>query len=179
MKVGIVVPFSWSFWGAVLEHAELKSEALRKRGHDVKIMIGNDPPGHVHARAPPAARPPRRPAAGRDPGRPHGDRPRERLAAEHRAQPAVTFRLKRIFAEERFDVLHLHEPMTPAICVSTLARREVPDRRDLARGRRAQLDALRPARSGGSCWTGSTTGSPSPTRRARRRSGGSRGWSSR
>ena len=45
MKVGIVVPFSWSFWGAVLEHAELKSEALRARGHEVKIVIGNDPPG--------------------------------------------------------------------------------------------------------------------------------------
>ena len=45
MKVGIVVPFSWSFWGAVLEHAELQSEALRARGHDVRIIIGNDPPG--------------------------------------------------------------------------------------------------------------------------------------
>ena len=45
MKVGIVVPFSWSFWGAVLEHAELQAEALRARGHDVKIVIGNDPPG--------------------------------------------------------------------------------------------------------------------------------------
>ena len=45
MKVGIVVPFSWSFWGAVLEHAELQSEALRARGLDVRIIIGNDPPG--------------------------------------------------------------------------------------------------------------------------------------
>ena len=34
MKVGIVVPFSWSFWGAVLEHAELQAEALRARGLD-------------------------------------------------------------------------------------------------------------------------------------------------
>src|SRR5581483_11922799 len=45
MKVGIVVPFSWSFWGAVLEHAELQAEALRARGLDVRIIIGNDPPG--------------------------------------------------------------------------------------------------------------------------------------
>src|SRR2546430_17228946 len=45
MKVGIVVPFSWSFWGAVLEHAELQAEALRARGLDVRIVIGNDPPG--------------------------------------------------------------------------------------------------------------------------------------
>jgi len=35
--------------------------------------------------------------------------------------PTVPFRLKKVFAQERFDVLHLHEPMTPAICVATLA----------------------------------------------------------
>ena len=28
MKVGIVVPYSWSFWGGVVEHAELQAEAL-------------------------------------------------------------------------------------------------------------------------------------------------------
>ena len=45
MNVGIVVPFSWSFWGAVLELAELQADALRRRGVDVRIVIGNDPPG--------------------------------------------------------------------------------------------------------------------------------------
>ena len=29
MKVGIVVPYSWSFWGGVVEHAELQADALR------------------------------------------------------------------------------------------------------------------------------------------------------
>ena len=45
MKIGIVVPFSWSFWGAVVEHAELQAAALRERGHDVRLIMGNDPPG--------------------------------------------------------------------------------------------------------------------------------------
>ena len=45
MKIGIVVPFSWSFWGAVVEHAELQAAALEERGHDVRLVIGNDPPG--------------------------------------------------------------------------------------------------------------------------------------
>src|SRR5918995_6881353 len=45
MKVGIVVPFSWSFWGAVVEHAELQAAALRERGHGVRLVMGNDPPG--------------------------------------------------------------------------------------------------------------------------------------
>ncbi len=45
MKVGIVVPYSWSFWGAVVEHAELQAEALRGLGFDVRTIMGNDPPG--------------------------------------------------------------------------------------------------------------------------------------
>jgi hypothetical protein len=45
MKVGIVVPFSWSFWGAVVEHAELQAEALRRLGIETRTIIGNDPPG--------------------------------------------------------------------------------------------------------------------------------------
>ena len=45
MKIGIVVPFSWSFWGAVVEHAELQAAALEALGHDVRLIMGNDPPG--------------------------------------------------------------------------------------------------------------------------------------
>src|SRR6059058_4220889 len=45
MKVGIVVPYSWSFWGGVVEHAELQADALRALGHEVKTIMGNDPPG--------------------------------------------------------------------------------------------------------------------------------------
>jgi phosphatidyl-myo-inositol alpha-mannosyltransferase len=121
MKVGIVVPFSWSFWGAVLEHAELQSEALRARGIDVKIIIGNDPPGRFtqalhprhgrHGPPPPDVIP-----VGRTVIVPaNGSLPNLVLT------PRVPFKLKQVFAEERFDVLHLHEPMTPAICISTLA----------------------------------------------------------
>src|SRR5436309_5696574 len=45
MKVGIVVPYSWSFWGAVVEHAELQAEALRRQGLETRTIMGNDPPG--------------------------------------------------------------------------------------------------------------------------------------
>ncbi len=121
MKVGIVVPFSWSFWGAVLEHAELSSEALRARGHDVKIVIGNDPPGTFTRALHPRhgrhdAPPPDVIPVGRTVIVPaNGSLPNLVLS------PKVPFKLKRVFAEEQFDVLHMHEPMTPAICVSTLA----------------------------------------------------------
>lgn len=121
MKVGIVVPFSWSFWGAVLEHAELQAEALRARGHDAKIIIGNDPPGaFTRALHPRHGRhddpPPHVIPVGRTVIVPaNGSLPNLVL------NPKVPFKLKRVFAREAFDVLHLHEPMSPAICVSTLA----------------------------------------------------------
>lgn len=47
MKVGVVVPYSYSFWGGVLEHAEEQALALTELGLDARILIGNDPPGRL------------------------------------------------------------------------------------------------------------------------------------
>src|SRR6187455_2427766 len=35
--------------------------------------------------------------------------------------PRAFFRIRRVLERERFDVVHLHEPMTPIPCVATLA----------------------------------------------------------
>src|SRR5207248_6500152 len=34
--------------------------------------------------------------------------------------------VRSVLAAERFDLVHLHEPMTPAICVATLALAQCP-----------------------------------------------------
>jgi phosphatidylinositol alpha-mannosyltransferase len=126
MKVGIVVPFSWSFWGAVLEHATLQADALRALGVDTRTIIGNDPPGAftrtLHPRhgrydePPPDVIP-----VGRSVIVPaNGSLPNIVLS------PSAHFRIKRTLQRERFDVLHLHEPMTPAICVSALTQARCP-----------------------------------------------------
>jgi phosphatidyl-myo-inositol alpha-mannosyltransferase len=126
VKVGIVVPYSWSFWGAVVEHAELQAEALRGLGFDVRTIMGNDPPGSFtrvlhprlgrHGNPPPDVIPVGRsvivPANGSLPN----------LALSPRTVP----RMRRVLERERFDVLHLHEPMTPAICVAALAFARCP-----------------------------------------------------
>jgi phosphatidylinositol alpha-mannosyltransferase len=121
VKVGIVVPYSWSFWGGVVEHAELQAEALRRLGHDTRTIMGNDPPGQftrvLHPRV----------------GR-HGDPPPDVIPIGRSVivpangtlpniilSPRSFFRIRAALERERFDVLHLHEPMTPTVCVSVLA----------------------------------------------------------
>jgi phosphatidyl-myo-inositol alpha-mannosyltransferase len=126
VKVGIVVPYSWSFWGAVVEHAELQAEALRGHGVDTRTIIGNDPPGSftrvLHPRSgrhdapPPDVIP-----VGRSVIVPaNGTLPNIVLS------PRTVFRVRRALERERFDVLHLHEPMTPAISIAALAMAKVP-----------------------------------------------------
>jgi len=121
VKVGIVVPFSWSFWGAVNEHAELQAAALESLGVDVRLIMGNDPPGQFtrflhprHGRY--GTPPPDVIAIGRSVIVPaNGSLPNIILS------PRAFFRIRGVLAREDFDVVHLHEPMTPIPCVATLA----------------------------------------------------------
>jgi phosphatidylinositol alpha-mannosyltransferase len=40
--------------------------------------------------------------------------------------PRAIFRIRRVLEREQFDVLHLHEPMTPVTCISVLAMATCP-----------------------------------------------------
>ena len=126
MKIGIVVPFSWSFWGAVVEHAELQAAALEALGHDVRLVMGNDPPGQftrvLHPRMGRHGSPPDNVIpVGRSVIVPaNGSLPNIVLS------PRSYFRTVRTLERERFDVLHLHEPMTPTICLTALIRARCP-----------------------------------------------------
>ncbi len=126
MKIGIVVPFSWSFWGAVVEHAEAQAAALEDLGHEVRLIMGNDPPGQFtrvlhprvgrHGNPPPNVIP-----VGRSVIVPaNGSLPNIVLS------PRAYFRIRQALERERFDVLHLHEPMTPTICLSALIMARTP-----------------------------------------------------
>jgi len=126
MKVGIVVPYSWSYWGAVLEHSELQADALQRLGVETRTIIGNDPPGSftrvLHPRH----------------GR-HGEPPADVIAVGRSVivpangslpnivlSPAAIPTIKRVLERERFDVVHLHEPMTPVICTAVMAWARCP-----------------------------------------------------
>jgi phosphatidylinositol alpha-mannosyltransferase len=126
VRIGIVVPFSWSFWGAVVEHAELQASALEELGHEVRLIMGNDPPGQftrvLH------------PRVGRHEDPPSNLIPvgRSVIVPANGSLPNIVLsprtygRIRRALERERFDVLHLHEPMAPAICTAALVLARTP-----------------------------------------------------
>jgi phosphatidyl-myo-inositol alpha-mannosyltransferase len=126
MKVGIVVPYSWSFWGGVQEHADHQARALRDLGVEAKILMGHDPPGRLTKLL--------HPKEGRH------TRPPEYVIPVGRSvivpanaslpnlilSPPAMLRMRRIFAEERFDVIHVHEPYAPILSAFALAVADCP-----------------------------------------------------
>ena len=149
MKVGIVAPYSWSFWGPSSSTPSCRPHALQRRGLETRTIMGNDPPGSFTRVLHPRLGRHGHRAAGRDPCRPLRDRPGERLAAEHRPLAAVRRRRSVVRSSGRgFDVLHLHEPMTPAICIATLAMAQAPVVATFHAHGRARLDEGRQAALG-------------------------------
>ena len=126
MKVGIIVPYSWSYHGGVINHAEQQAAALRGLGIETRTIAGIDPPGPLsrllHLRL------------GRHelPGKdviPIGHTvviPSNGSLANVIVSPAALIRFHRILAREEFDLLHLHEPAMPIPCVAALAASSVP-----------------------------------------------------
>jgi phosphatidylinositol alpha-mannosyltransferase len=126
MKVGIVVPYSWSFWGAVVEHAELQAQALRGLGVETRTIMGNDPPGQFTRAL--------HPRVGRDGPPPPDVIPvgRSAIVPANASLPNIilgprsVLRVRRTLERERFDLIHVHEPMTPVLAIGALAMTRSP-----------------------------------------------------
>jgi phosphatidyl-myo-inositol alpha-mannosyltransferase len=126
MKVGIVVPYSWSFWGGVLEHADHQARALQGLGVDVRLIVGNDPPGRLTKLL--------HPKEGRHTPPPGYAIPvgRSVIVPANASLPNIVLspnamlRMKRVFERERFDVVHVHEPLAPVLSVFALLIAQCP-----------------------------------------------------
>lgn len=126
MKVGIVVPFSWSFWGGVVDHADHQARTLRELGVDARILVGNDPPGLLTQLLHP------RPGRHDDPPDyviPMGRTviiPANASLANIVLSPRSMGRMRQVFKEEKFDLIHVHEPFAPVLSAFALVIAECP-----------------------------------------------------
>ncbi|HZT16163.1 MAG TPA: glycosyltransferase family 4 protein [Gaiellaceae bacterium] len=109
MRVALVCPYSWSVPGGVQSHVSGLARELRRRGHDVDVLAPADGP------APGVV------GLGRSVPIPdNGSVQRVALS------PAAAARTIRVLRRARYDVVHLHEPMLPAPCLTALALRPAP-----------------------------------------------------
>jgi len=101
LRVGLVCPYSWDVPGGVQFHVRDLAEQLRMLGHTVSVLA----PADEDSDLPPYVVP-----AGRAVPVPYNGSV-ARLTFGVRAAS----RVRRWLAEGRFDVLHIHEPMSPSL----------------------------------------------------------------
>lgn len=108
LKVGVVSPYDWSFPGGVREHILYLSRHLRALGHDVKILtpatdeLESYEEDYIY------------PLGATTPVPINGSVARISLA------PALAKKVQAILDHEKFDIIHLHEPLAPALPLTVL-----------------------------------------------------------
>jgi phosphatidylinositol alpha-mannosyltransferase len=112
MKIALVSPYDYPYPGGVVKHIFYMDRELRRLGHDVRIIAAcsedvGDVPQQVIKVSGSIAEVPFAGSVGRI-----------------TLSPRVYRRVKKILQRERFDVIHLHEPLTPTLPLAVL--RHVP-----------------------------------------------------
>lgn len=108
MKIAQVSPYDYPFPGGVTEHISYLDRHLREMGHQVKIIAPSSDPqvaqddhivqlGNVIVPVPFSG-----------------------SVARISLSPRLYVRVRRLLQEEQFDVIHIHEPLTPALPMAVL-----------------------------------------------------------
>ncbi len=114
MKIGIVTPAFHPYPGGVTEHVYHTYRELCRLGHDVRIVTTNF-------------------GDGGSPCEDHVIRigraisvPANGSICPVAVDLKMARQLKGVFDAERFDILHLHEPLMPTLCLTALGQADVP-----------------------------------------------------
>lgn len=103
MRVGIVCPYDWSAPGGVQVHVRDLAVALQRLGHEVSVLAPCDEDTDL---------PPYVVSAGRAVTLSYnGSKARVAFG------PVTTRRVRRWLRNGRFDVLHVHEPLSPSVSI--------------------------------------------------------------
>ena len=101
MRIGIVSPYSFDVPGGVQNHIMDLSEALLELGHEVSVLAPADDDAELPAYVVPAGRAVPLPYNG--------------SVARIAFGPISTARVRRWLNRGEFDVLHVHEPLSPSL----------------------------------------------------------------
>jgi phosphatidylinositol alpha-mannosyltransferase len=113
MKIALVSPYDFAYPGGVVNHISCLEQQFTRMGHEVKIIAPASKAMHTL-----------------------GDRfirigtPRSIPVSGSVARITISVRLEKqineVFAREKFDICHLHEPLMPTLCTTTLRLKHVP-----------------------------------------------------
>jgi phosphatidylinositol alpha-mannosyltransferase len=108
MKIALVTPYDYPYPGGVTEHIRHLDREFRARGHDTRIIAPSTE---------------RQTALDANVIKVTDDVlpvPLNGSTARLTLSPDVPRRVQEILNRERFDIIHLHEPAAPLVCLSTL-----------------------------------------------------------
>ena len=116
MRIALVSPYSWTYPGGVTRHIEALAECFIADGHHVRVLAPFDPPGrfstalHRGARPQPVQAPDYLVPLGRTAGfKANG------AVSNISITPYSTASMHTALHAERFDVVHIHEPIAPVL----------------------------------------------------------------
>jgi len=127
MRVALVSPYSWSYPGGVTRHIEALAGELLTAGHDVRVLAPYDRDDRRTAWLHRGARPQRVAAPEWLIGLgPTIGWPSNGAVSNLAPTPGAVSTLRRELRAGRFDVVHLHEPVTPVIGWDALSSTDAP-----------------------------------------------------
>jgi phosphatidylinositol alpha-mannosyltransferase len=127
MRIALVSPYSWTYPGGVTRHIEALADRFLAAGHDVGVLAPYDPDDAFGARLHRGARPQRRPRPdyliplGRTIGFPANG-----AVSNIAITPYAVQTLRRELGRGGYDVVHLHEPVTPVVAWDPLCSSDLP-----------------------------------------------------
>ncbi|MFC1955369.1 glycosyltransferase family 4 protein [Chloroflexota bacterium] len=113
MKIALVSPYDFAYPGGVVNHISCLEHHLTQMGHEVKIFApASKAVGTFGDRFIRVGKPRPVPASG--------------SVARITLSPWLSSRIKDILQREKFDIVHLHEPLMPMLCTTVLRLSHTP-----------------------------------------------------
>jgi len=107
MKIALVSPYDFAFPGGVINHIFSLEQHFTRMGHQVKIIApASKAASSLNSSLIPIGRPRPVPTSG--------------SIARVTISPWLSSRIKAVLEEEKFDIIHLHEPLMPMLCTTVL-----------------------------------------------------------